>query len=239
MDVLQDQRERVLAAIRLARLADRARRRIGPERLVVGAAVVVAGEAEAARRPEDQQRRRERQRARPPARLARARTSCAASRRTAPASRTARGTARTRSGCPGTPPRSRRRRTPPRTTRRQQRLHPPGIAPHGFAEPALLKRDDRQIRLRGDKKREKAEGRREKGRIAFSLAGRLFHRPVTSFRRWRSSRAGRLRRSRSAPAGCIPCWRGPSSRRSPGPPVRSWCPTWAEPASSLVQLLQV
>jgi hypothetical protein len=31
-------------------------------------------------------------------------------------------------------------------------LPPPGIAPHGFAEPALLKRDDRQIRLRSTNK---------------------------------------------------------------------------------------
>ena len=67
VDVLEDQRERVLAAVALARLADGAGRRVGPERLVVGAAVVVAGEAEAARRPEDQQRRRKRQRAGPPA----------------------------------------------------------------------------------------------------------------------------------------------------------------------------
>ena len=51
VDVLEDQRERALAAVALARLADGAGRRIGPERLVVGAAVVIAGEAEAAGRP--------------------------------------------------------------------------------------------------------------------------------------------------------------------------------------------
>ena len=40
--------------IGLARLADGAGGRIGPERLVVGAAIVIAGEAEAAGRPQDQ-----------------------------------------------------------------------------------------------------------------------------------------------------------------------------------------
>ena len=50
VDVLDDERERVLAEIALARLADGARRRIRPERLVVGAAIVVTGEPEAARR---------------------------------------------------------------------------------------------------------------------------------------------------------------------------------------------
>ncbi len=69
MDVLQDQRETNARPVALARLADRAGRRVGPERLVVGAAVVVAGEPEQPRRPEDQQRRRERQPAGPPAGL--------------------------------------------------------------------------------------------------------------------------------------------------------------------------
>src|SRR5262249_29888144 len=69
VDVLQDEREGPLAEIRLARLADRAVRRISPERLVVRAAVVIAGDPEAAGRPENQERRRERQRAGPPSRL--------------------------------------------------------------------------------------------------------------------------------------------------------------------------
>ena len=46
MEILQDQRKASFAEITLARLADRTRRRIGPERLVIGAAVVVAGEPE-------------------------------------------------------------------------------------------------------------------------------------------------------------------------------------------------
>ena len=126
MDVLQDQRERLLTAIALARLADRAGRRVRPERLVVGAAVVVAGEAEAAGRPQNQQRRGKRERARPPARAASTgRTSCADPRRTAAANRTATGTGRTRSDCPGTPPRSRRRRT-----RRGRGTSPSGWAHH-------------------------------------------------------------------------------------------------------------
>ena len=61
MDVLQDQRERVLAPVALARLADRAGWRIGPERLVVGAAVVIAGESEERRDRQDEQSRRERE----------------------------------------------------------------------------------------------------------------------------------------------------------------------------------
>ena len=69
MDVLQNERERLLAEIRAARLADRARHGIDPERLVVGAAVVVAGEAEETRERQDQQRRRERRQRRPPCRL--------------------------------------------------------------------------------------------------------------------------------------------------------------------------
>ena len=69
VDVLEDERERLLAEILLARLADGARRRIGPERLVVGAAIVVAGEAETAGRPENQERGGKRQRRRPPAGL--------------------------------------------------------------------------------------------------------------------------------------------------------------------------
>ena len=51
MDVLEDERKGGLAAVRLARLADGAGRRIGPERLVIGAAVVVAGEPETGREP--------------------------------------------------------------------------------------------------------------------------------------------------------------------------------------------
>ena len=67
--VLQDQRKAALAEIGFARLAYRARRRIGPERLVVRTAVVVAGEPEQAGNPEDQQRGREGQEIRKPRRL--------------------------------------------------------------------------------------------------------------------------------------------------------------------------
>src|SRR5207237_10924192 len=68
VDVLQDERERALAEVALAGLAHRARGRVGPERLVVRAAVVVAGHAEAAGGPQDEQGGRERQRRRPPCR---------------------------------------------------------------------------------------------------------------------------------------------------------------------------
>ena len=68
VQVLHDQRERVLAPVARSRLAHAARRRVVPERLVVGAAIVVAGQPEADRRPQDQERRREGHRIRPPAR---------------------------------------------------------------------------------------------------------------------------------------------------------------------------
>ena len=68
VQVLHDERERVLAPVARPRLAHPARRRVVPERLVVGPAVVVAGEPEADRRPQNQERGRERYRARPPAR---------------------------------------------------------------------------------------------------------------------------------------------------------------------------
>ena len=64
VDVVQNQREGILAPVAVARLAHRAGHRVGPERLVVGAAVVVAGEAKAERRPQDQKGRRPRQRRR-------------------------------------------------------------------------------------------------------------------------------------------------------------------------------
>ena len=91
MDVLQDERKRVLAPVARARLADGARRRIGPERLVVRAAVVVAGEPEERRESAGSAApaRTAATRATPPASV---RTSCAARRRRAPASRTARDT---------------------------------------------------------------------------------------------------------------------------------------------------
>ena len=56
-------------AVALPRLADRAGRRVGPERLVVGAPVVVAGQPEEPREGQDQERGREDQPARPPGRL--------------------------------------------------------------------------------------------------------------------------------------------------------------------------
>src|SRR5262245_16991658 len=59
MEILQPVREGTLAAVRVARLTDRTVRGIGPETLVVGAAVVVAGEAEEAREGENQQGREE------------------------------------------------------------------------------------------------------------------------------------------------------------------------------------
>ena len=60
VDVLDDERKRALSAISFSRLADSAARRIGPERLVVCAAIVVAGESESCRERQDDQCGRER-----------------------------------------------------------------------------------------------------------------------------------------------------------------------------------
>jgi hypothetical protein len=59
MEILHDQGEASLAQIRLAWFTDCARRRIGPERLVIRAPVVVTGEPEEARDPKDEKRGRE------------------------------------------------------------------------------------------------------------------------------------------------------------------------------------
>ena len=54
VNVLDDEGEGTLAEIFFARFADGARRRVGPERFVVCAAIVVTSEAESAGRPEDE-----------------------------------------------------------------------------------------------------------------------------------------------------------------------------------------
>ena len=56
VDVLDDERERAFADIRFARFADGAVRRVGPERLVIGAAVIITGEPKTRRRPQNQER---------------------------------------------------------------------------------------------------------------------------------------------------------------------------------------
>ncbi len=61
MEVLQHKGKGVLAEIAGSRLPDGARRRIGPEGLVVGPAVVVTRQPEEPRNRQDQQRRRKRQ----------------------------------------------------------------------------------------------------------------------------------------------------------------------------------
>ena len=69
MKILHDERKASFPQISLARLAHRARRRIGPERFVIGAAVVVAGHTEQAGNPENEQRRRKGQKVRVPTRF--------------------------------------------------------------------------------------------------------------------------------------------------------------------------
>src|SRR5262245_25972467 len=59
MDVLHDQWKVTFAPVALARLADGTGRRVGPERLVVGAAIVVTRQTKSTGRPEDQHGRRD------------------------------------------------------------------------------------------------------------------------------------------------------------------------------------
>ncbi len=110
MHVLQDQRKGVLPQVSAARLANGARRWIGPERLVVGAAIVVARDAEEARKRKDEERRGKRQPRRPERRF-RPEPGMHASLRRSRASRRATDTDRMCSAGSETRPTSRRRRT--------------------------------------------------------------------------------------------------------------------------------
>ena len=117
MEILQDERKRVLTAVTGSRLANGARGRVGPEGFVVGPAIVVARQPEQPGNRQDEQRRRKRQPRRP---IRRWRTEPAVRRRRRRflESRTARGTGRTCSDRPGMPPTSSRRG---RSTSRGQR----------------------------------------------------------------------------------------------------------------------
>src|SRR5690349_2970107 len=57
MDVLNDERKAAFAQVALPWLADGAVRWVGPERLVIRAAIVIAGHAKQPRERKDQQRR--------------------------------------------------------------------------------------------------------------------------------------------------------------------------------------
>ena len=69
VNVLHDQGKRVFARIAFSRLADGARRRVGPKRFIIGAPIIVARQAKAGRCPEDQKRGRKQQPRWPPARF--------------------------------------------------------------------------------------------------------------------------------------------------------------------------
>ena len=58
VNVLHDQGKRVFAGISFSRLADGARRRVGPKRFIIGATIIVTRQAKAGRCPEDQKRGR-------------------------------------------------------------------------------------------------------------------------------------------------------------------------------------
>src|SRR5215203_5334347 len=60
MNVLQNERKLFLASIFVSRLADGARGRVGPKRLVICPAIVITGESKSARGPQYQDRRRDR-----------------------------------------------------------------------------------------------------------------------------------------------------------------------------------
>src|SRR5688500_18836819 len=140
VDVLQDERKRVFAEVLVARFADGARRRIRPERLVIGAAVVIAGESEPAGRPEDQQRGRERQRPRPPSGFGPEPAVWTVAKEERRIKRR-----EIRPELVMLPLKRGPRRIDderPQSEKREDRLNPPGIAPHGPAERPLLERYD-------------------------------------------------------------------------------------------------
>src|SRR5690242_8739257 len=70
MDVLNEERPGILAPVAFARFANGAVERVGPKRLVIGAAIIIASHAKADGNAENQKRRGERQPAGPPARTA-------------------------------------------------------------------------------------------------------------------------------------------------------------------------
>ena len=134
MDVLHEEGKGILAAIRLTRFADRAGRRIGPERLVVSPAVIVAGQPKTARRPEDQQRGRKRKPTRPPTR---SRPEPTVGRVAEKLRRIERREVRSRAIVHALKRRPGRVDNEARQPEeREQRLHPPRVRPHGLAEPA-------------------------------------------------------------------------------------------------------
>ena len=139
MEILQDQRKASFAEIGLARLADGARRRIGPERFVVRAAVVVTGEPEEAGYPKNEKRRRKRQKARIPMRLG-AEERVRANRRRARENRKGRCRGRRCSGCSATPPtwsKPEMRLIPEKPPRAKATMDPAGTS----AEPAAFPDD--------------------------------------------------------------------------------------------------
>src|SRR5947209_6872921 len=67
--ILHDQREGIFDKVIMARFSDRAGERVGPESLVVRAAIVVAGKTKPARDPKDQKGRGPEQPLGPPGRF--------------------------------------------------------------------------------------------------------------------------------------------------------------------------
>src|SRR5436305_3789086 len=67
VDILHDQRKRTLAEISFPGLADGAGWRVRPERFVIRASIIIAGQPKSARRPQNQERRRIVDPTRPPA----------------------------------------------------------------------------------------------------------------------------------------------------------------------------
>ena len=135
MNVLQNKWERAFAEIRFARLAHGAGRRISPESFIISASVIVTGEAKSAGRPKNQERWRKQHPMWPPTRLG---DEPAVRRRAENLRRIKRGKIRTEKVV-----RSLKRRPgrvndeSSKSQKDQQRLRPPSIRPHRFAEGSL------------------------------------------------------------------------------------------------------
>ena len=137
--ILHDERERSLAEVGLARLANRARGWISPKRFVVCAAIIIAGEPKSARSPEHQKRRRKKQPRWPPIRF---RPKPTVRRSSKYFRRIKRGEIRSEEivfSLQRGPRRVDDER--PQTQKNEQRLRPPDIAPHRFAERAARQCD--------------------------------------------------------------------------------------------------
>ena len=145
MEVLQNQGKASFAEITLARLAYRARGRVGPERFVVCAAVVITGQPEEARDPKDEERRGKVQKARIPRRLGAEQGMRGTAEDFGRVKRRNVGSKRVVAVLPRRPCGVNQKRAQPQKYHRRRK--PPRIPPRRLAEPAAFPHDIRSCHL--------------------------------------------------------------------------------------------